>query len=119
MEDVMRRGDRIPYVSVATSFELKSGGERQVVKMGAANTPGRVLQWGSCVLLDPEDERTPAALIIWKNPSGPIRRLAVSTPPMSAPMIPGKAASLPVRYTFRTGVPGRSQGVRYLSGVPG
>jgi hypothetical protein len=57
--------------------------------------------------------------MIWKNPNGPVSWLAVSTPPIKAPMIPGKATSLPVRYIFEIGVPGPSQGFRYLSGVPG
>jgi hypothetical protein len=34
-------------------------------------------------------------------------------------MIPGKPASLPVRYKLRIGVLGPSHGFRYLSGVPG
>jgi len=62
---------------------------------------------------DTVDEREPAARIIWEKPSGPISQLAVGTPPISAPMIPSKAASLPVRYKFRIGQAARSR--RWLS----
>ena len=48
------------------------------------------------------DECEVAARIIWKNPNGPISRLAVSTPPIRARMIPGKATSLKKRVASYT-----------------
>jgi hypothetical protein len=60
-----------------------------------------------------------AARITSMKPNRPRRQLAVTTPPINAPMMPSKATSLPVRYKFRTGVRGPSQVLRYFSGVAG
>jgi hypothetical protein len=60
-----------------------------------------------------------AARITLRKPRGPRRQLAVATPPISAPMMPSKAASVPVRYKFSIGVRGASHAFAYFSGVPG
>ena len=53
-------------------------------------------------------ERERAARITSKKPNGPRRQLAVTTPPINAPMMPSNAASVPVRYRFPIGVRGPS-----------
>src|SRR5512137_1825859 len=60
-----------------------------------------------------------AARITSMKPNRPSRQLAVTTPPINAPMMPSKAASLPVRYKFLIGVRGPSHAFLYFSGVPG